>query len=66
MSGASLGEILTPSRYSGAGQGPSDSLHEDKRDTTFTQMMAYCNMPDKGDSFPVPKVPEQYNSKNRI
>ena len=28
------------------------------RDTSFTALMAHCNIPDQGDEFPVPKVPQ--------
>ena len=51
-----IGETLTPHRYQGD---PS------KRDTSFTALMEHCNIPDAGDPYPVPKIPEQYKGKKR-
>lgn len=34
-----------------------------KRDTSFTALMEHCNIPDSGDPYPVPRIPEQYRRK---
>ena len=60
------GEVLTPQRYAAESRYSLDSRYEDKRDTTFTTMMRHAGMPDSGNQFPVPKIPAQYDSKNRI
>jgi hypothetical protein len=35
-----------------------EDSEENKRDTSFTALMAHCNIPDRGDEFPVPRVPD--------
>lgn len=33
-----------------------------KRDTSFTALMQHCGVPDAGDPYPVPKIPDQYRA----
>jgi hypothetical protein len=34
-----------------------------KRDTSFTALMEHCKIPDSGDPYPVPKLPDHYRGK---
>ena len=57
-------ETLTPRRYDAAvdkGKGKAvQSEHDSNRDTSFTAMLEHCKIPDSGDAYPVPRVPQQY------
>jgi hypothetical protein len=57
------------SELEGSGPEYSTSSHQrydpdpSKRDTSFTALMEHCGIPDSGNHFPVPKIPEQYKGK---
>ena len=40
-----------------------EKSEESRRDTSFTALMAHCNIPDRGDEFPVPKIPKPYETR---
>jgi hypothetical protein len=63
-------EVLGAQRYeadSAPLQRPPPVRHEmedsSKRDTSFTALMQHCNIPDRGDEFPVPRIPKAYEPR---
>lgn len=44
---------------------PRYDADSSKRDTSFTQLMEHCGIPDSGNQFPVPRIPEQYQAKGK-
>lgn len=60
-------ETLAPQRYNGpvnkGKQREVEPEHDSNRDTSFTTMLEHCRIPDRGDEFPVPKLPKQYQGR---
>lgn len=51
-------EVATQPRSKKERKPGYEDSDESKRDTSFTALMAHCNIPDNGDEFPVPRVPQ--------
>ena len=73
--GPAEGPVLGSQRYEAQPSQPSKTARskfreenygqseESKRDTSFTALMQHCNIPDRGDEFPVPKIPKPYETR---
>ena len=61
-------ELLGSQRYEAEAprsrkEGAYEMSDESRRDTSFTALMQHCNIPDRGDEFPVPEIPKPYETR---